>query len=312
MKIVGMIPVYNESDIIGSVLNHLLSQGIELVLLDNGSTDGSYEICSQYIGRGVLSLQRLVTERFEFDLMVQKLYQMALDEKADWILLNAADEFLESPYPDLTLRKSIISDDHMGCNLIQFNNFEFWPTERDYQSTESDVRKRIKYYTWNDDMQFRCWKFYPGIKVTETTGHYPEFPRNVKIKIPHKKYVLRHYRIRSYEHGLRKVFSERLPRYDESDKRKGLSVQYDKFGTDLAYFVINSGNLNRYNDDGKWSLRKTFDWTWGLELKPWAHPPASRLSARIATKFPFVASVWKRLFLRKKRLPARFRNGKLR
>jgi len=47
MKVVGMIPVFNEKDMISEVFDHLLSEGIELVVLDNGSTDGSYEICKK-------------------------------------------------------------------------------------------------------------------------------------------------------------------------------------------------------------------------------------------------------------------------
>jgi glycosyltransferase involved in cell wall biosynthesis len=298
-----MIPVYNEADIIRYVIEHLISQGIKLDILDNGSTDGSYEICSQYVGRGVVFLEQLATERWS-DLLIQRLYQTALRQNADWTLLSAADEFLESPYPRLTLSEAIISDDRKGFNLIQFNDFEFWPTEKDYQSLEPDVRKRMKYYTWGDDVQFRCWKVYPGINVGNA-GHYPEFPRNVKIKIPRKKYVLRHYRIRSYRHGLRKVFSERLPRYDEEEKRKGLHVQYDKFGTDLSYFVINSANLIKYGDDGGWVLKKTFDGSWGVRGKPWPHPPNSAIAAhmryKIANHFPVTSRIWKAIFLRKKR-----------
>ena len=303
MKIIGMIPVYNESDIVGYVVDHLVSQGIELVILDNGSTDGSYEICMHRRGRGVVSIARLETKRFDFDLMIETLNQMALREKPKWILLSAADEFLESPYPGLTLSDSIKLEDSKGFNLIQFNNFEFWPTDKDCESAEPDVRKRIKYYTWNDDMQFRCWRAYPGTKVSGSTGHYPEFPKYVKARIPREKYVLRHYRIRSYRQGLRKIFSERLPRYDEEERSRGLNVHYDKFGTDPAYYIINSANLIEYRDDGKWRVRKTFDWTWGLQARPWAHPPTSRLSIRLANKFPTLTIVWKRLFLRKKRLP---------
>ena len=41
VRIIGITTVYNESDIVGQVIEQLVSQGIELVVLDNGSTDGS-------------------------------------------------------------------------------------------------------------------------------------------------------------------------------------------------------------------------------------------------------------------------------
>ena len=303
MKIIGMIPVYNESDIIESVIEHLLSQGIQLVILDNGSTDGSFESCSKYLGRGVSSLERFATDRLQFDLLLSKLYEMASQQRPDWVLLSAADEFLESPYPQLSLQDAIESENRKGYNMIQFNNFEFWPTEQDQESHETDVRKRLKYYTFNDDLQFRAWKTFPGITVTGTVGHYPVFPDKVKIRIPRTKYILRHYRIRSYEHGLKKVFSERLPRYPPEEQKKGRHVHYSNFRQEKKFFVIYSGNLNRYNEDGKWITKKTFDWTWGLKAKPWAKPPASSLMIRIANKVPLAAKLWRTLFLKRRPLP---------
>lgn len=304
MKIIGMIPVYNEADIIGSVVEHLLSQGIELVILDNGSSDGSYEICSQYIGKGVISVQKLVTEGMQWGLILESLYEMALRYKPDWALLSSADEFHESPYLGLTLEEAIQTEDRNGYNLIQFNNFEFWPTEQDYLSSEPDIRKRLRWYTWNDDLQFHCWKPIEGLTVRDGGGHYPIFPKDVKIRVSPNKYVMRHYRIRPYEHGLKKIFSERLPRYPEEERRKGWHRHYDKFGRDETFFIIDSRNLNKYEDDGVWFEKKTFDWTWGLQTKSWAKPPVPRsLSVQIAEKAPFIASGWKALFLRKYRRP---------
>jgi len=305
MKIIGMIPVYNEEDIIGNVIEHLLSQGIELVILDNGSTDKSHEICSKFLNRGVLSLETIQTEKFQFDLLAQKLYGTACSFRAEWVLLNAADEFLEPRSSDLTLRQAIEREDRNGYNIIQFDNFEFLPTEKDTWTNGLDVRRQIKHYTWNDDLQFRSWKTYPDVKVTGTAGHYPIFPEGIKYKVARNKYVLRHYRIRSYEQGSRKVFTDRMPRYLPEEKERGRHVHYNNFQPDPSYFIIDSRNLNEYKDDDRWITRKTFDWTWGVQGRSWAHPPKSRLAVRIANHIPFAAQVWKAVFLRRKRL--RFR-----
>ena len=225
---------------------------------------------------------------------------MGLKQKPDWVLMCSADEFLESPYPLQTLKTAIEKEDRAGYNLIQFNNFEFFPTEKDSVAVDGDIRKRLKYYTWNDDSHFLCWKVCEGITLREGGGHYPVFPKTLKATVPPTKYVLRHYRFRSYEQGLKKVFDDRLPRYPEEERRRGWHIHYDKFGTNQEYFIIDSRNLNKYEDDGKWVLKKTFDWTWGLQAKPWAKPPVTpRLSIRFAEKFPFAARVWKTIFLRK-------------
>ena len=299
MRIVGMIPVYNESDIVGHVIEHLISQGLELIILDNGSTDRSYEIVSKYLEKGVLSIERRVTERFEWGLILENLYEMALKHRPDWTLISSADEFHESPYPNLNLKEAIELEEERGYNLVQFNNFEFWPTEKDVAS-EPDARRRMKYYTWNDDCQFHCWKVSEGINVRDGGGHYPIFPRNVRVRVSPTKYVLRHYRIRSHQHGVRKIFEERLPRYSEEEREIGWHVHYDKFGRDEKFFVIDSRNLNRYDDNHEWSLKKTFDWTWGLQAKAWAKPPIPpNISTRIANRFPIITKTWKMLFLRK-------------
>jgi len=49
-----MMPAYNEEDILEEGIEHLLSQGLELVVLDGGSTDGTYEKCRKFAERGLI------------------------------------------------------------------------------------------------------------------------------------------------------------------------------------------------------------------------------------------------------------------
>jgi glycosyltransferase involved in cell wall biosynthesis/uncharacterized coiled-coil protein SlyX len=279
MKIVGMMTVYNESDIVGQTVDYLISQGTELVVIDNGSTDSSYEILIGRLGKGVLSVQRMLGN-YRRDAMLETLHQAALANKADWALLSDADEFPESPYRSLTLSEAIELEARKGYNLIQFNNFEFWPTGKDCDSSEKDVRKRIRYYSWHDDFQFRCWRVYPRMTIHEAGGHVPRFPEGIDAKVSPKKFIFRHYKIRSYEHGLRKVFAERLPRYDPDLRKKGWHVHYDAFGKDESYFVIDPRKLTRYDDDGNWNLTKTFDGTFGAWNPPTASERASQLEQK--------------------------------
>jgi glycosyltransferase involved in cell wall biosynthesis len=272
-----MMAVYNESDIVEQVIDHLVSQGIQLVIIDNGSTDGSYEICSEHVGKGVLVLKRLVTERFESKRILKELGEMALSQNPSWQLLSDADAFLESPYSGLTLHDAVELEAEKGHNLIQFHNFEFWPTEKDHMSLEKDVRKRIKYYSWHDDDQFRCWKTYPGVIFHESFGHYPMFPAGVRAKVSPNKFIWRHYKIRSYEHGLRKVFNERLLRYNTDERNEGGHVHYNNLKPDKNYFIIDSTKLTKYQEDGNWNLTKTFDGSFGAwnppsaDEKIWQH-----------------------------------------
>jgi glycosyltransferase involved in cell wall biosynthesis len=53
-----IIPAYNEENIIGDVLKELFSRGLKLVIIDDGSTDRTYEIARAIVkdnpGRGYL------------------------------------------------------------------------------------------------------------------------------------------------------------------------------------------------------------------------------------------------------------------
>lgn len=258
-----MMSVFNEADIVGQTFDHLASQGIELVVVDNGSNDGSYEIIKGHIGNGVLSVKRVESEKYEPMPTLRLLHGMAIEYSPDWMLLTGADEFLESPYRGLTLSRAIQLEGGRGFNMIQFNTFEFFPTEKDDGSKEIDVRKRLRYYSWNDNYQYRCWKTAAGMPIFETHGHDSKLPGEIDTKISPNKFILRHYKIRSYEHGLRKVFSERLPRYSQEERKRGMYVHYNNFGTDRSYFVIDSSKLTRYDEDGNWNLAKTFDGSFG-------------------------------------------------
>lgn len=284
MRVVGMLAVFNEADIIGQVIEHLISQGIELVILDNASSDGSYEISSGYLKKGLLTIEREATATYQWANMLQRLYSMALEQNPKWVLFSGADEFLESPYAELDLKNAIEREASKGYNLIQFNNFEFWPTEKDCENLDIDVRRRIKYYTYNDNFQFRCWQVLPGIRVANGGSHYPSFPRGKSVRISPTKFVMRHYKIRSYQQGIQKVFRDRLPRFDLEEKRKGWGVHYDCFKAERKYFIIDSKTLTRYNEDGRWNLTRTFDGTFGAMKQPSIIDPSAMIESKSITR----------------------------
>ena len=256
--ILGMMSLYNEADIVEYTLLHMKAQQIPLVVIDNGSTDQTPQILMRYVGEAIVELATLKTEFFELGFLLRNLLKMAEEYKPKWLMLIDADEFLESPFPSLNLKRSVELEDSRGHNLIQFNNFEFWPTERD-NACEPDIRKRMKYYSWNDDYQFKCFRHYPEINIDETGSHLPVFPKGTSVSLSHEKFTMRHYAIRSYEHGLRKVFHERLPRYPEHEKKKWGLHKYTKFGRDERSFIIDSSLLTEYKEDAQWVLERRFD-----------------------------------------------------
>ena len=49
------------------------------------------------------------------------------------------------------------------------------------------------------------------------------------------KFLLRHYPIRSQEHGLRKVFTERRPRWNPEERADGWHTQYDRIQREHSF-----------------------------------------------------------------------------
>ena len=76
--------------------------------------------------------------------------------------------------------------------------------------------------------------------------------------------MLRHYGIRSYEQGLKKIFRDRLPRYDAQEKRRGWHIHYDFIARDPHRLVVNSSELTEYYRGTPWNLQQTFDSTQGV------------------------------------------------
>jgi len=192
MKIIGMIPVYNDEDIISEVIQYLLSQGLELVVLDNGSTDNTFEICKKFVDKGILKLVQFNTKSYQWDLILRILYDLALTENPDWVIRSDSDEFLESGIKGMTLKDRIIQADTEGYNLIQFDRFDFFMTDNDKENAKS-IKEKMSYYSCQGDYLYRAWKYVPGIRIGDAEGHYPIFPDRSKYKINPGKLVLRHH-----------------------------------------------------------------------------------------------------------------------
>ena len=253
MKVLGLVHVYNERDIIEDFLDHMAKQQVPLIMVDNGSTDGTYEMIIENRSNIVLRHAQLKAPKFELVVLLRLLHAMAVQEKPDWLLLTDTDGFMEAPSG--TLREAIDAQDREGNNLIQFDTFEFWPTPLD--PPVKDVRQRFRYYSWHDRFHFRAWKHGPGIRIHPSGGHMPIFPKGMKVNLSPRRFIVRHYPIRGYDQGRRKV-AERLDRYSEFDKGLFKMKKYSNYRDDSSYFIIDPARLNRYEEDGKWIEDRKF------------------------------------------------------
>jgi glycosyltransferase involved in cell wall biosynthesis len=261
LRIVATVNVYNEADIIDQLLTHLDDQGLNYVVLDGGSEDGSIELAKQHRGKGLLEHRTVTRESITLRKDLDCSLEMARKYDPDWIIRNDADEFLEAPNSDMTLAEGIARENSQGYNLIQFNNFEFGLTEHDLSSTENDVRKKLRFYTYSDSFRYKAWKHYPNATDRETGGHYPVFPRGVSVNLSPRKFIMKHYRFRSPEQAMNRIFKDRLPRYSQEERAsKRWHLQYDGFKTDPGACIVESKRLVRDDKQNEWDLTVRHNW----------------------------------------------------
>jgi len=265
MKIVCMLGVLNDEDIIREVIEHLIAQGLELVVLDNGSTDKTFEICKEYLDKGILSLKKIQTSWFKWDLILRILYDLAIEQSPDWVIRSDADEFLESDQPGITLKDAITKIDSEGYNLIQFDRFDFFMTDED-NTSEKSIRKKMPYYSCQGDFLYRAWMYKPGITIGDAEGHFPIFPEGDCYKIAPNKLVLRHYTFRSKEQAEKKmsatvrgISDNKIDRKLNRHVKRVLKKDYTK--------KFDHKLLTKYEEDGNWNHE--------IKLCPfaWEDPP---------------------------------------
>lgn len=253
--VVAVICAYNEGDIIFHVLRHLIENGLLVYLLDHHSSDNTVEEAAKWLDRGLLHLERFPEESgcreaekdiFSLRRITRRVEQLHRTLAADWLIHYDADEFREPPWPGMSLKEAIHLVDVLGFNAINFEHLNFWPTDNSFVPGE-DVREFIHYYepaeAW-DKPRVNAWKnFGQEIDLTGFMGHKVCFPG---IKVFPLQFINRHYRIRTQEHGCRKVFRERIGRFDPQEKAGGSHSHYDDLTADCQ-FIKDPKTLTLYH-----------------------------------------------------------------
>jgi glycosyltransferase involved in cell wall biosynthesis len=240
MKVLAIIPVYNEADILPGVLRHLHSQGVDTYVIDNWSNDATWELPDRPLATaGYEFFPTHPVHIYQWERILHRAEEVALQFSGqyDWMMLHDADEIRRwNSWGEktLTLSQAIEEVDDGGWNVINFKVYTFPPVDNGWTGG-SDPETYFTHYRpdsgYDHVRQEKCWKVYPGISVDLATAgghragysHSPYTPRKV---CPHQ-FILKHYPIRSQSHGERKVFEERQKRWHLGERGKRWHTQYD-------------------------------------------------------------------------------------
>ncbi|MBP9212585.1 MAG: glycosyltransferase, partial [Bacteroidetes bacterium] len=256
--VTAIISSFNEGDVISHVIGDLIANGVQVYLLDNCSTDNTVAEASRWLGKGLLHIERFPddsgyskrnSKEYVWRDILRRKQELAQTLESDWFIHADADEFRESPFIGQTLAEGIAAVDKAGYSAINFELLNFRPTNNRFVPG-SDVRKSLTHFEkgeWFDSAQIKAWKD-PGVPVdlVSTGGHSVAFAGRTVYPVP---FILRHYPIRSEQHGQNKVYQERLARFAKEERAAGWHVQYDELVKTKRSFLADEKDLVRYDGE---------------------------------------------------------------
>ncbi|MGA2186733.1 MAG: glycosyltransferase family 2 protein [Bryobacteraceae bacterium] len=207
---VAIVCVRNEAPHIKRCLRYFIREGLDVILIDNDSTDGSADIARPFLGQGLISIERLPFEG-SFSLVQQLAFKKTIAEGVthDWIVHADADEWLQAPPGYARLIDGIQDVESQGFNCVNFLEFDFIPLPgedfevEDYPSVMRHYYHLVPFYPF----LMRAWKRSAELDNVERAGHFLTGP---DIRLFPRDFILRHYIVLSEAHARRKYLGRRF------------------------------------------------------------------------------------------------------
>lgn len=250
-KVLAIIHFYNEEDIIRKTTEYLLNQKIDVYLVDNWSTDSSYIVAQKLSEEnpGHVFLEQFPpsgrSEYYDWYHQLQRTEEISKKYDYDWFIHYDADEMRVGPYKGVNLRDTIQYIDSLGYNLIENTVIDFKITDKADDNifmTDGffDFGRRAAHFE-----QVKTWKKSDSVDLKSTGGHRAvvDNPKIFPLKI-----LNRHYPLRSVEQAKKKVFTDRIPRFEKERQERGWHSHYDSF-TDDSDFICGPESLIAWDEN---------------------------------------------------------------
>jgi glycosyltransferase involved in cell wall biosynthesis len=210
LSICAVIGARNERTYLQVVLPLLAGQGIEVVVVDNDSSDGSQDLYESHRGDPIIGVKHLPYKGYlsMTDLLLAKraVYQ---EVEHDWVIHLDADEVLEHAQPGRSLADAILEADDAGYDALNFEEFVFLPEPHADFSERGDFTQMLRYYLFEPRKNHRnlAWRRRPGLDSLLTAGH--TLPED-RVRMSPNNGVLRHYVVLSEDHARRKYLERKF------------------------------------------------------------------------------------------------------
>ena len=257
LKVLAMVPMFNEADVIRHVVEDLIANGCDVYVLDNRSTDGSAEAIADLVGHGVVAIEQFPDSagydarnehRFVLVDQLRRLGEIAAEQDGyDWYAVADGDEFRESPFPGTTFAEGLGLAHAAGYSAVNFELYDFRPTDDGFVPG-TDVRAHLTGWEAGrgfDVGQVKAWANPGGpVDLAQLHGTGARFPGRRVFPIP---FILRHYSLRGETHGRQKVFRDRMPRFAPEERENHWHVQYDALAEGTQKFLWDPADLREWD-----------------------------------------------------------------
>lgn len=257
-EVLAITTTYNELDVIEDLLARLRSETVRVHVVDNWSTDGTFEVAAERAetDKGV-TVERFPADGpspyFELEKILSHVEDLAHHCGAAWVISHDADEVRESPWPGVPLRRALWCAEWWGFNCVDHSVLNFRPVDETWEHARGVIpagRKLLDAFDWFEFgthhahfRQQKTWKPQPEpVHFASSGGHDASFAN--QHVFPYR-FLLRHYPIRSTAHGRRKVLQERQGRWSPSERAKGWHVHYDAY-SESSSFLWDAASLHRF------------------------------------------------------------------
>jgi glycosyltransferase involved in cell wall biosynthesis len=210
---VAVLCVRNEEQHIRRAIVDFVSAGIDVAVIDNGSTDGTDAIAAEFLGAGVVSLDRLPwLGESDFTRLLEAKRDLIARLEHDWVIHADADEWLHSPRSGETLLEGIQRTAKLGFDVINFEEFVFLPDQQATDAPRDYPREMRRYYFFAPQpvRLMRAWDRRQQLSNVAHGGHLLDGP---DLRVSPEAFVLRHYIVLSQAQAIAKyrdrIFSQR-------------------------------------------------------------------------------------------------------
>lgn len=234
MKIVAVMACRNEAEFLPTCLRHLIANGVDFAIVDNGSSDESMDIVhSTEFRNHLVAIKKVPYEGvFRLKPLLEAKVALAENTDADWVMNICPDEILHPNRKNSTLLEEVEFFDKAGFNVINFDEFVFLPVTQPLEVGLHGwpMEKRHYFFEPSRIRQMRLWKNHQGFSMIRHGGHRLD---GEKLRLSPESFVLRHYIFLSQEHAYHKYpnrkFSEQELARGWHRNRHGIKQSKYKF-----------------------------------------------------------------------------------